>query len=111
MAAFPARDHPAKCPVVRAFGVASSLRRETHLQNWTHCHALSYRDLEEMMQERGEAGHDSIINRWFLKSAPELDKRIRSHLSPTNDSWRVDKTSRHSACWGHQEAVPERLTL
>lgn len=32
------------------------------------------------------------INRWVLKYAPELDKRIRPHLKPTNDSWRVDET-------------------
>jgi transposase-like protein len=34
----------------------------------------------------------STINRWVLKSAPELDKRIRPHLQATNDSWRVDET-------------------
>jgi len=34
----------------------------------------------------------STINRWVLKYAPELDKRIRSHLRLTNDSWRVDET-------------------
>ncbi len=34
----------------------------------------------------------STINRWVLKYAPELDLRIRSHLQPTNDSWRVDET-------------------
>ncbi|MBV8887531.1 MAG: IS6 family transposase [Chroococcidiopsidaceae cyanobacterium CP_BM_RX_35] len=28
----------------------------------------------------------------MLKYAPELDKRIRPHLSPTNDSWRADET-------------------
>jgi IS6 family transposase len=27
-----------------------------------------------------------------LKYAPELDTRIRPHLKPTNDSWRVDET-------------------
>ncbi|MBD3887167.1 IS6 family transposase [Phormidium tenue FACHB-886] len=28
----------------------------------------------------------------MLKYALELDKRIRPHLKPTNDSWRVDET-------------------
>lgn len=28
----------------------------------------------------------------MLKYAPELDLRIRPHLNPTNDSWRVDET-------------------
>jgi IS6 family transposase len=53
---------------------------------------LSYRDLEEMMQERGVEVDHSTINRWVLKYAPELDKRIRPHLKLTNDSWRVDET-------------------
>jgi IS6 family transposase len=30
--------------------------------------------------------------RWFLRSAPELEKRCRAHLPACNDSWRVDKT-------------------
>ena len=55
-------------------------------------YSLSYRNLEEMMQERGMDVDHSTINRWVLKYAPELDKRIRSHLSPTNDSWRTDET-------------------
>jgi len=45
-----------------------------------------------MMQERGIEVDHSTINRWVLKYAPELDKRIRPHLRTTNDSWRVDET-------------------
>jgi transposase-like protein len=59
---------------------------------WYCRYSLSYRDLEEMMQERGVEVDHSTINRWVLKYAPELDKRIRPHLKPTNDSWRVDET-------------------
>lgn len=44
------------------------------------------------MSERGVRVDHSTINRWVLKYAPELDKRIRFHLRPTNDSWRVDET-------------------
>ncbi len=44
------------------------------------------------MAERGVNVDHSTINRWVLKYAPELDKRIRPHLKPTNDSWRVDET-------------------
>jgi len=44
------------------------------------------------MQERGIDVDHSTINRWVLKYAPELDKRIRPHLQRTNDSWRVDET-------------------
>ncbi|MBD1849141.1 IS6 family transposase [Cyanobacteria bacterium FACHB-502] len=59
---------------------------------WYCRYALSYRDLEEIMQERGVEVDHSTINRWVLKYSPELDKRIRSHLKLTNDSWRVDET-------------------
>ena len=34
----------------------------------------------------------STLSRWVQKYAPELDKRCRPHLKPTNDSWRVDET-------------------
>ncbi|MBC7968765.1 MAG: IS6 family transposase, partial [Verrucomicrobia bacterium] len=49
-------------------------------------------DLKEMMAEREVEVDHSTINRWVLKYAPELDKRIRPHLKPTNDSWRTDET-------------------
>jgi transposase-like protein len=57
-----------------------------------YCRYAFYRDLEEMMQERGVEVDHSTINRWVLKYTPELDKRIRPHLKPTNDSWRTDET-------------------
>jgi len=44
------------------------------------------------MAEREVEVDHSTINRWVLKYAPELDKRIRRHLNSTNDSWRVDET-------------------
>jgi len=59
---------------------------------WYCRYALSYRDLEEMMAERGVEVDHSPINRWVLSYAPELDKRVRPHLSRTNDLWRVDET-------------------
>jgi IS6 family transposase len=59
---------------------------------WYCRYSLSYRDLEEMMQERGVEVDHSMINRWVLKYASELEKRIRPYLKPANDSWRVDET-------------------
>ncbi len=44
------------------------------------------------MQERGVKVDHSTLNRWVLKYAPELDKRIRPHLKQTSHSWRVDET-------------------
>ena len=59
---------------------------------WYLRYALSYRDLVEMMSERGLAIAHTTIYRWVQKYAPEIDKRSRPHLKKTNDSWRVDET-------------------
>jgi transposase, IS6 family len=59
---------------------------------WYLRYSLSYRDLEEMMLERGLHVDHTTIYRWVQRYAPELDKRCRPHLKATNDSWRVDET-------------------
>lgn len=59
---------------------------------WYLRYSLSYRDLEEMMAERGLRVDHSTIARWVLAYAGELERRIKAHLKPTNDSWRVDET-------------------
>jgi transposase, IS6 family len=60
---------------------------------WYLRYALSYRDLEEMMVERGLSVDHTTISRWVQRYAPELEKRCRSHLKVCNDSWKVDETS------------------
>ncbi len=45
------------------------------------------------MAERGVEVDHATINRWVLKFAPALDKRLRPHLSLMNDAWRVDETA------------------
>jgi IS6 family transposase len=59
---------------------------------WYLRYSLSYRDIEEMMTERGLSVDHTTIFRWVQDYAPELDKRSRPYLKPTNDSWRVDET-------------------
>jgi len=53
---------------------------------------LSYRDLEEMMLERGLQVDHTTIYRWVQRYAPELGKRCRPFLKATNYSWRADET-------------------
>ena len=45
-----------------------------------------------MVNERGMDVHHTTILRWVQHYGAELDKRCRSHLCLTNDSWRVNKT-------------------
>jgi len=59
---------------------------------WYLRYSLSYRDIDEMMTERGLSVDHTTIYRWTQRYAPEIDKRSRPHLKQTNDSWRVDET-------------------
>lgn len=59
---------------------------------WYLRYPLSYRDLEEMMAERGSAVDHSTIARWVLHYAPILNQRIRREMRLPNRSWRVDET-------------------
>jgi transposase, IS6 family len=59
---------------------------------WSLRYALSYRDLEEMMLERGLQVDHTTMYRWVQQYAPELERRCRPHLRPATDSWRVDET-------------------
>jgi len=59
---------------------------------WYLKYPLSYRQLEEMMRERGLSIDHTTIYRWVQKYSPELEKRIRPHLKPVGSSWRVDET-------------------
>ena len=40
---------------------------------------ISYRDLAEMMQERGVEVDSSTIFRWVQRYAAEIEKRVRQH--------------------------------
>jgi len=58
---------------------------------WYCRYALSYREVEELTQERGLRVDHSTIYRWVQAYSPQLDKRCRPYLCPTSDSWRVDE--------------------
>jgi transposase, IS6 family len=59
---------------------------------WYLRYALSYRDVEELLRERGVWVDHTTIFRWVQCYAPELDQRCRPSLRATNDSYRVDET-------------------
>jgi transposase-like protein len=54
--------------------------------------SLSYRDVQELVTERGLSVDHTTIWRWVQRYAPELNQRCRRELKPTNGSWRVDET-------------------
>jgi len=54
---------------------------------------LSYRNVEELMDERGVDVDHSTINRWVIKYAPQLEEVFRKkHKRQVGSSWRMDET-------------------
>ena len=55
-------------------------------------YALSLRQVEEFMRDRGVKVSHMSIYRWILKFGPELESKFRKYKLPVNGSWRVDET-------------------
>jgi hypothetical protein len=53
---------------------------------------LSFRDLVEMMAERGLSLAHTTIMRWIQRYAPEFERRWNRFARPAGQSWRVDET-------------------
>ena len=59
---------------------------------WYCRYGVSYRDLEQMMGERGVLIDHSTIYRWVQKYAPKIEKRLRwQWRGAPSTSWRVDE--------------------
>ncbi len=59
---------------------------------WYLAYALSYRDIEEMMAERGFSVDHSTIHRWVLHYSPQLDAAFRRKKKRAGNRWRMDET-------------------
>jgi len=59
---------------------------------WYITYKLSYRDLVEMMVERGVDVSDTTILRWVQRFMPEFEKRWNCYARQVGMSWRVDET-------------------
>jgi transposase-like protein len=59
---------------------------------WYCRSSLSYRDVEEMMRERGLTVDHVTVFRWVQRYAPEINKRLRPHLKMSGTSYRLDET-------------------
>jgi len=59
---------------------------------WYLAYALSLRNLEEMMAERGVIVDHSTLQRWVIRLVPLLDKAFRRHKRTVGRRWRMDET-------------------
>ena len=55
-------------------------------------YGVSYRDLEEIMAERGVAVDHATLNRWVVRYAPEVARMAQKRKAKTAVSWRMDET-------------------
>jgi len=60
---------------------------------WYVSYSLSYRDIEELMLERGMPVDHSTLNRWVIYYSPLLEEEFRKNKKhKTGCSWRMDET-------------------
>ncbi len=64
---------------------------------WYAAYPLSYRHLEEMMQERGVSVDHSSINRWAIRFLPLIEKMARKHKRPVGGALLNNSTGRHKS--------------
>ena len=60
---------------------------------WYCKYGISYRELEEMLEERGVEIDHSTLNRWVIFYAPKLAQKLKKYWKLTsNKTWYVDET-------------------
>jgi putative transposase len=59
---------------------------------WYLAYPLSYRHVEELMEERGVPVDHDTIQRWVVKYSPQLEEAFHRRKRPVWVSWRMDET-------------------
>ena len=54
-------------------------------------YGVSYRDLEEIMVERGVKVDHATLNRWVIDYSPLIAAEAKKHKRPVASSWRMDE--------------------
>jgi transposase-like protein len=59
---------------------------------WYVAYPLSYRHVEELMQERGVTVDHATVNRWVVKYSPQLEEAFHRRKWSVWLNWRLDET-------------------
>jgi putative transposase len=59
---------------------------------WYVAYPLSYRHVEELMEERGGPLDHATIQRWVVQYSPHLEAALHCRKRPVWVSWRMDET-------------------
>ena len=83
---------------------------------WSLVSPLSTRHVEERMEERGVNVDHATINRWGIKSSPQLEEVFHRRKRPVWTSWRLDEMSKRRGSFSTRRlavmaACPRRSLL
>ena len=59
---------------------------------WYVTYKLSYREVCDLMAERGVAVEHTTVMRWVQRFVPAFEKKWKNYARPVGSSWRVDET-------------------
>ena len=59
---------------------------------WYVAYPLSYRHVEELMEERGVSVDHATVQRGVVKYSPQLEAAFHRRKRPVGRSWRLDET-------------------
>ncbi|MGX5057170.1 IS66 family transposase [Enterobacter asburiae] len=59
---------------------------------WKLAYSLSYRNIEELLEERGADVDHSTVQKWVVHYAPQLELAFRKRKRPVGRSWKMDET-------------------
>src|SRR6516225_1991902 len=66
---------------------------------WYLRYSLSYREVQELLTERGLEIDHTTVWRWVQRYAPELEERTRPHLNSAKAPLQVPKTASPALNW------------
>jgi putative transposase len=61
-------------------------------------YGVSYRDLEEIMAERGVKVDHATLNRWVIDYSPLIAAEAKKRKRPVASSWRMDESVLQLSC-------------
>ncbi len=77
---------------------------------WYIAYPLSYRNVEEMMAERGINLDHSTLNRWVIHYAAKISEEVKRRRRAIGKSWRLDETYvKVQGQWKYLLLIPRRI--
>ena len=59
---------------------------------WKLAYPLSYPNIEELMDDRGDDVDHSTVQKWVIYYAPQLEQSFKKRKKLVGISWRMDET-------------------